>query len=157
MYLKNWQQAYNLTEDVINSGQYQLVPDYSILWREAGDNSAESIFEVETGIYGGKDYGIPEYCEFQGPRQDNGTGNPTTPWNNPGFWFQTTDGGFGFCTPTQDLANAYEPGDVRKAATIIDLPPSAPPDTLFDGFVVPTLQGIHMYFNYKAYHSEKTK
>ncbi len=154
MYLKNWAEADSLTNDVINSGQYQLVPDYSILWRQAGDNSAESIFEVETGLYGSVDYGIPEYVEFQGPRQDNGMGTPTTPWNNPGFNQPSGDDGFGFDMPTTNLIAAYEPGDLRKAATIIDLPASGPSDTLFDGFVVPSLQGIHTAYNYKAYHSQ---
>ncbi len=154
MYLKNWQEADSLTQDVITSGQYQLMPDYSILWRQAGDNSAESIFEVETGIYGSADYGIPEYVEFQGPRQDNGMGTPTTPWNNPGFNQASGDDGYGLDMPSANLVAAYEPGDLRKAATIIDLPASSPPDTLFDGFLVPTLLGIHTYYNYKAYHSE---
>ncbi len=49
---------------------------------------------------------------------------------------------------------AYEPGDVRKAATVIILPASSPPDTLFDGFVVPTMVGISATYNYKAYHSK---
>ena len=154
IYLKNWKTADSLTQDVISSGQYQLMPDYSILWRQAGDNSAESIFEVETGIYGSADYGIPEYVEFQGPRQDNGMGTPFTPWNNPGFNQPAGDDGFGFDAPSANLAAAYEPGDLRKAATIIDLPASSAPDTLFDGFIVPTLVGLHTYYNYKAYHSE---
>jgi hypothetical protein len=154
LYLKNWKTADSLTQDVISSGQYQLMPDYSILWRQAGDNSAESIFEVETGIYGSADYGIPEYVEFQGPRQDNGMGTPFTPWNNPGFNQPAGDDGFGFDEPSANLAGAYEPGDLRKAATIIDLPASSAPDTLFDGFIVPTLVGLHTYYNYKAYHSE---
>jgi hypothetical protein len=131
-----------------------LMPDYSILWRQAGDNSRESIFEVETGLFGTADYGIPEYVEFQGPRQDNGMGTPTTPWNNPGFFQPVGDDGFGLDMPTPNLVAAYEPGDLRKASTIIDLPASAPPDTLFDGFTVPTLLGVHTYYNYKAYHSQ---
>jgi starch-binding outer membrane protein, SusD/RagB family len=154
LYLKNWTQADSLAQDVINSGQYQLAPDYSILWRQAGDNSIESVFEVETGIYGSADYGIPEYVEFQGPRQDNGMGTPTTSWNNPGFNQPAGDDGFGFDAPSASLVAAYEPGDKRKAATIIDLPASAPPDTLFDGFVVPSILGAHTYYNYKAYHSQ---
>jgi hypothetical protein len=56
--------------------------------------------------------------------------------------------------PTANLASAYEAGDLRKAATIIDLPASSPPDTLFDGFIVPSLLGMHTYYNYKAYHSQ---
>jgi hypothetical protein len=154
MYLRNWKTCDSLAQDVISSGVYQLVPDYSILWRQAGDNCPESIFEVETGLYGSVDYGIPEYVEFQGPRQDNGMGTPTTPWNNPGFYQPLGDDGFGLDAPTPNLVSAYEPGDLRRAATIIDLPASSPPDTLFDGFIVPTLLGTHTYYNYKAYHSQ---
>jgi len=154
MYLKNWQEADSLTQDVISSGQYQLVPDYSVLWRQAGDNSAESVFEVETGIYGAADYGIPGYVEYQGARQDNGMGTPFTPWNNPGFNQPSGDDGYGFDCPTISLLAAYEPGDLRLAATIINLPASSPPDTLFDGFVVPTMVGLSARYNYKAYHSK---
>jgi starch-binding outer membrane protein, SusD/RagB family len=154
LYLKNWQEADSLTQDVINSGQYQLMPDYSILWRQAGDNCAESVFEVETGLYGSADYGIPGYVEYQGARQDNGMGTPTTPWNNPGFYQPSGDDGYGFDLPSANLVAAYEPGDLREAATIISLPASGPPDTLFDGFIIPTLVGISANYNYKAYHSE---
>jgi starch-binding outer membrane protein, SusD/RagB family len=155
IYLKNWQQCDSLTNDVINSGQYQLVPDYSILWKQAGDNSAESIFEVQTGLYANTDHGIPEYVEFQGARQDNGMGTPTTAWNNPGFNQPSGDDGFGFCAPTANLIAEYEPGDLRLAATIIQLPAGAPPDTLWDGFTIPTLQNTTVNYNYKAYHSER--
>ena len=154
IYLKNWQEADSLTQDVINSGQYQLAPDYSVLWRQAGDNSVESIFEVETGIYGSADYGIPGYVEYQGARQDNGMGNPFTPWNNPGFDQPSGDDGYGFDCPTTTLQASYEPGDLRQAATIINLPASSPPDTLYDGYVIPTMQGLSARYNYKAYHSE---
>jgi len=154
MYLKNWHQADSLTTDVINSNQYHLMPDYSILWRQAGDNSAESVFEVETGIYGNADYGIPGYVEFQGARQDNGMGTPFTPWNNPGFSQPSGDDGFGFDAPSASLIAAYEPGDLREASTIINLPASSPPDTLFDGFVIPTMVGLSATYNYKAYHSK---
>lgn len=154
LYLKNWQEADSLTSDVIASGQYQLMPDYSILWRQAGDNSAESVFEVETGIYGNADYGIPGYVEFQGPRQDNGMGTPSPPWNNPGFYQPSGDDGYGFDAPSASLMAAYEPGDLREASTIINLPASSAPDTLFDGFVVPAMVGVSATYNYKAYHSE---
>jgi len=154
VYLKNWLECDSLTNDVINSGQYQLMPDYSILWRQAGDNCAESIFEVETGIYGNADYGIPGYVEYQGARQDNGMGTPYTSWNNPGFYQASGDDGYGFDDPSTNLVASYEPGDLRLASTVIQLPASSPPDTLFDGFVVPTMVGQNANYNYKAYHSE---
>jgi hypothetical protein len=155
MYTKNWAQAYALSQDVITSNKYQLVADYSSIWRQIGDNDSESIFEIQTGINGGADYGVSEYCEFQGPRQDNGMGVPTTPWNNPGLWNPTNDLGFGFVAPTASLMSAYEPGDLRKAATIIYLPANGPSDTLYDGTIVPTMVGTAASYNYKAWHSER--
>ncbi|HVB02187.1 MAG TPA: RagB/SusD family nutrient uptake outer membrane protein [Chitinophagaceae bacterium] len=153
LYEKNWLQAFNLSQDVINSAQYQLVPDYSTIWRQVGDNDAESIFEIETGGYGNTDAGVPLYSECQGPRNKGGV------WNNPNFNDPTGDLGWGFCTPSQSLVNAYEPGDLRKAATIITINPNplAPSgDTLWDGFVIPNINSTQSpYYNYKAYHSER--
>lgn len=152
MYLQNWQQVDSLTQDVINSGQYSLVPDYSTIWRAVGDNNAESIFEIETGEYAGTDGGIPLYSEMCGPRNTGGN------WYNPTFTYDPTgDLGWGFCTPSQNLVNAYEPGDLREAATIIFCnlnSPNGNADTLWDGFIVP-VGTQSQYYNYKAYHSEK--
>lgn len=143
LYRKNWQQVQALTQAVINSGQYGLLPDYSILWRQAGDNSIESIFEVQTGQFNNADYGISGYAVWQGPRV-----------GGKGGW---TDLGFGFDTPTPNLAAAYEPGDRRRAATLIfiDTSPQHVGTVLFDGFRIPSADSVqNLYYNYKAYHSE---
>jgi len=151
MYLRNWDQVKSLTADVISSGLYSLVPDYATIWRQEGDNNSESIFEIQTGEYSGTDGGIPLYSEMQGPRDLGGH------WNNPTFPDPTGDRGWGFCTPTVNLINAYEGGDLRKNATIIFVNLSSPTgqgDTLWDGYVIPV--GTQSpYYNYKAYHSEK--
>jgi starch-binding outer membrane protein, SusD/RagB family len=143
MYRKNWQQVFDLTQDVINSGQYTLVPDYSTIWRQVGDNNAESIFEVETGQFNNSDYGVQLYSECQGPRV-----------GGKGGW---ADLGWGFCTPSVNLINAYEPGDKREAATIIFIDNSGTHvgTYLFDGFRIPSSDSVqNLYYNYKAYHSE---
>jgi starch-binding outer membrane protein, SusD/RagB family len=151
MYLKQWDKVKSLTDEVIASGLYSLVPDYSTIWKQVGDNNAESIFEIQTGQYSGTDGGIPLYSEMMGPR--NLSGN----WNNPTFPDPTGDRGWGFCVPTVSLINAYEPNDVRKNASIIFCNLNSPTgfaDTLWDGFVIPV--GTQSpYYNYKAYHSEK--
>ena len=146
-----WQRVTNLTDSVINSGQYSLVADYSSIWKQTGDNNAESIFEIETGQYSGTDCGIPLYSEMQGPRNNGGN------WSNPSFPDPTGDRGWGFCTPTQNLVDAYEPGDLRKAATIISCNLGSftgNADTLWDGYIIP-IGTQSQYYNYKAYHSEK--
>lgn len=141
MYQQNWQKVYDLTQSVITSKQYSLV-DYNELWRQKGDNCAESIFEIETGSYNNSNLGVSNYTVSQGVRV-GGLGG----WN---------DLGWGFCDPSQDLINAYEPGDIRKDATIISIDNSGTHKgtTLWDGFRIPSSDSVqNLYYNYKAYTS----
>lgn len=47
---RKWQQAAQMLGEVATSGRYKLVPDYATLFRAPeGDNSVESIFEVQFG------------------------------------------------------------------------------------------------------------
>ncbi|MFT4033424.1 MAG: RagB/SusD family nutrient uptake outer membrane protein [Siphonobacter sp.] len=143
MYQKKWQQAYDMSAAVINSGQYSLVDDYSTIWRYAGNNNSESIFEVQSGSFNNSDYGIAGYCTWQGPRV-----------GGKGGW---TDLGYGFNTPSQNLVDSYEAEDVRKAATIIFIDNSGKHvgTRLYDGFRIPSADSVqNLYYNYKAYHSE---
>lgn len=101
LYQGNYAKALAKSEEVIDSGQYALTSSYETLFSEAGDNSKESIFEVQFLRLETTDY-ANNYWESQGVR---GTSN----------W----DLGWGFNVPTTDLVNAYETGDPRKAATIL--------------------------------------
>lgn len=143
LYRKNWQQVQTLTQEVISSGQYSLMPDYTILWRHAGNNNAESIFETQSGTFNNGDLAVGGYCTWQGPRV-----GPLGGW---------TDRGFGFCTPSTDLINAYEPGDKRRESTIITIDRSGRRvgTVLYDGFRIPSGDSVqNLYYNYKAYASE---
>ncbi len=148
LYQKNWQKVFDLTQAVINSNNYSLVPDYNLIFREhpvggiGGNNNSESIFEVQTGINVGENAVSPLFSNGQGARGKGG-------WN---------DLGFGFNTPTADLVNAYEPGDTRKNATIIFINPTiAGQDNgsyLWDGFRIPSQDSVeNQHYSYKAYHS----
>ncbi len=140
---KNWQNAYNLCQEVINSGQYSLMPKYEDIWRQVGDNSVESIFEVQTGQFNNSDFGVDGYCVWQGPRV-----------GGVGGW---RDLGYGFNNPTQNLVDEYEPGDIRKDATIIFIDNSGTHKgtILFDGYRIPSQDSVqNSRYNYKAYHSE---
>lgn len=150
LYLQNWQQAFDYSNAVIQSGKYSLVlsPDYNLIFREksvggvGGTNNSESIFEVQTGINSAENAVSPLYSNGQGPRGKGG-------WN---------DLGFGLNTPTADLANAYEAGDTRSAGTIIFINPTVPgnsPGTvLWDGYRIPSQDSVeNQRYNYKAYHS----
>ncbi len=143
LYRKNWQQAQALTQEVINSGQYSLVPDYTTIWRYAGNNNTESIFETQSGTFNNGDIAVGGYSTWQGPRV-----------GGKGGW---TDLGFGFDTPSPDLVNAYEPGDKRKSSTIISVDNSGKHvgTVLYDGFRIPSADSVQsLYYNYKAYASE---
>ncbi|MFV8271191.1 RagB/SusD family nutrient uptake outer membrane protein [Flavobacterium sp. GT2N3] len=124
LYQKNWQKVIDNCNLVTG---YALVSDYASMFRLAGENDAESIFEIQ-GVGSVPAQGIKQYSQTQGARGSGG-------------W------GWGFNTPSQSLLNAYEANDVRKNATIMFRGA-----TLYDGRVVPADADNPMY-NYKAYSS----
>lgn len=88
---------------------YQLLPDYTSVFSPANKNSRESIFEVQyqEGVSTGQQSNfIYQYL----PRSLNTTIITGIPTNNSG------QGGYN--APTQDIINAYEPGDKRLEASI---------------------------------------
>lgn len=102
---------------VVNSGEYQLLANYSDVFEPANKNSAESVFEVQykegtEGYASGFMYSfVPEPIsapEFTALMAAYGV----TPGN---VQAQTQTG---FNTPTPDLINSYEAGDARFDATI---------------------------------------
>lgn len=124
LYQQEWDLAYSLAGDVIGTGFYDLMPNYADVWRQVGENQEESIFEVQATLT----KGLIQYTDVQGPRG-------------------TPDLGWGFNTPSLNLVNSYEEGDLRKDATILFVP-----STLWDGFEAPTTWNNPRY-NYKAYQS----
>jgi SusD/RagB-like outer membrane lipoprotein len=106
LYRKDYASALQYAEAVISSGEYQLYSDYGTIFSSAGENSSESLFEVQAAVTpgGGKqpDEGGAnmQYSEVQGIR-----GPPNTGW--------------GFNTPSDGLEAAYEPGDPRLQATVL--------------------------------------
>jgi len=122
-----WQKVKDLTTQVMGLG-YDLTTNYEDIWKESGENNIESIFEIQArGETPNK--GVEGYFVTQGAR-------------GAGGW------GWGFNTPTQDLADAYEPNDARRDATIIFRG-----ETLWDGLLVPNTVSNPMY-NQKAYVSK---
>ncbi len=148
----DYQKAYDLTKDIINSGQYALVSDYASNFREAGNNNSESVFEVQAGANADNNAASPLYSNGQGPRASKG-------WSNVVDGVQYAgDLGFGLNDPSADLANAYEPNDVRKNATIISVNPTIDGKDqgtyLWDGFRIPSQDSVeNQRYNYKAYYS----
>ena len=128
LYQQKWGQAKGMVDAVIMSSQYSLHPQYEMIFREAGEFSVESIWEVNA-IGTTPNKGVEGYFVVQAPRGGGGLG-------------------WGFNTPSADLANAYEPNDKRKAATIMFAG-----QQLWDGYQV-SASAPNPRYNYKSYVSK---
>ncbi len=95
-----WQEVYDLSNTVINSGQYTLLANYAQLFEDEGENSTESVFEVQ----------CKATSEGWGPIKAGTTNNIIQ--NNRRTW------GWGFNNPTPSLATEYEANDPRKACVM---------------------------------------
>lgn len=138
LYEKKWQQAYDLASGMTTGkfGAYGLVDDYSTIWREIGENTKESVFEVQSRM-GVPDAGVQQYTAVQGMRAVTfkrvGVSGTVSAYS-----------GWGFNVPSADLDAAYPPGDKRRNATIIHVG-----ETLFDGVIV--VSAANNLYNYKSY------
>ena len=100
MYQNDFEAAEPLLLSVINSGEYGLEPDYYDANGQDGEHGIESVFEIgAVATDGGQGN---QYANTQGVR-----GTPNRGW--------------GFNQPSVDLRNAFENGDPREQATIIEL------------------------------------
>jgi starch-binding outer membrane protein, SusD/RagB family len=100
---KKWAAAMGAANAVITSGQYALHNSFDLLFREEGENSKESVFEVQATA----SVAIPtangvQYAQIQGVR-------------GAGVW----DLGWGWNTPSTQLEATFETGDPRKNRTIL--------------------------------------
>lgn len=99
LYLENFDQSLEYAKRVIESGEYALLDDYFTIFTAEGENSSESVFEVQAAASEEGGTGT-QYGEVQGVR-----GQPNLGW--------------GFNRPSRDLDAAYEYGDLRQQATIL--------------------------------------
>ena len=104
LYQKKWSQAMATANLVMTSGQYDLSVNYSDIFGEKGENSKESVFEIQgTASAQVQTANGIQYASIQGTR-----GN-TTEWNR----------GWGWNMPSAQLEAAYEPNDPRRERTIL--------------------------------------
>ncbi|WKS94881.1 RagB/SusD family nutrient uptake outer membrane protein [Riemerella columbina] len=132
LYQGQWTKALETSERVITSGIYRLNPSYDAEFTKAGNNSVESIFEIQKNYDNATKYSNNFY-ECQGVR-------------GSGTW----DLGWGFNVPSQGLVDAYETGDLRKQTTILV---SGGPDIYNSpGLTLPASPPLaQKYWNGKAY------
>jgi hypothetical protein len=112
LFRQNWASVIGVCNQVINSGQYVLLPKFYQVWQDgvngAGKNSSESIFEIQStvGANGTNNYGS-DWGTCQNVRVESGF--PDRSWNL----------GWGWNCPTQTLVDAWPDTDPRKACTIL--------------------------------------
>lgn len=107
MYREDWSEVASLTDSIIASGRFELLEDFRKVFSIDGENSVESLFEIQSSTLGGVTGDAPymEYAFVQGPR-----GN--SPYNMQGW---------GFCTPSENLIEFYDSRgeSVRPATTLL--------------------------------------
>ncbi|RVU01033.1 RagB/SusD family nutrient uptake outer membrane protein [Mucilaginibacter limnophilus] len=116
LYEEKFDQAATVLESIINANAFTLVDDFASMFLAAGENGPESVFEIQYTNnspyynWGGYNRGQGNYAVQQnGIRGLNGSAAmPYAP-------------GWSTNLPTQDLADAYQAGDQRKEATILDI------------------------------------
>jgi hypothetical protein len=124
---QRWDSAFYWAEQVINSGEYKLVgiegerfdtwrsPEtggYQWIFMVAGNNSPEGVFEIQN-VQDGRgwfDTRGTALCRWCAPSKVREINNPTE---------DGMDFGWGWWCPSDFLDSSYEPGDPRKAATIL--------------------------------------
>lgn len=107
---KTWQDIYDITKAIINSGEYTLVQNYATIFEFEGEMNSESVFEIEC-VDVNQPYGAP------GGNLQPRMVTLRIDANNSGK--HLTTGGWGFSCPSENLYNEFEPGDVRRECTII--------------------------------------
>jgi hypothetical protein len=98
-----WQDVYNQTSAIINSGQYRLHANYAELFEEAFSFTDESIFEI--GAVAGSGGIQLGFWNVQASRTSVPAGI-------------VANTGWGFNNPTQDLVDAFDPTDPRLSSTV---------------------------------------
>lgn len=111
LYQEKFSDAAGAFEQVI-AGPYTLTSDYNTIFEQEGENNNESIFEVQYTDKEGAGFGCLQCSEGNVAVGFNGIRNYSGP---------TFDSGFSFNVPTQEAADQYEEGDLRKDVAILDI------------------------------------
>lgn len=116
LYENKFTDAAPLLDGIITGGGFSLVQNFNSIFLQAGENGPESVFEIQYSNgspyynWGGVTRGQGNlFVQQSGVRGLSGTA--AMPYS----------AGWSTGLPTADLANAYQSGDQRKAATIFDV------------------------------------
>ena len=109
LYQENWGAAKSKSEEVINSGNYSLVPNYANVFSSGQQWGSEVIWSINM---------VEDLDGHWGEHEGS--------WLS--IWFGDRDmgWGYGFKCPTEDFVQAFEPNDTRLEASVV-----------FDGEMIP--------------------
>ncbi|HTE08826.1 MAG TPA: RagB/SusD family nutrient uptake outer membrane protein, partial [Flavitalea sp.] len=114
LFRKQWDKVVALTNEVIASGKYSLLPEFSDIWKDGlggeGKNSAESIFEAQATVgQGGASNESVRFGSAWGTCQQVRQNGASSDWNL----------GWGWNVPTESLVADWPDDDPRKSKTIL--------------------------------------
>jgi len=99
-------------DNLINSGPYALLADYTNMFENDNENNIESVFEVQYTDLEGAGFDCLQCSEGNVAVGFNGIRN----YSGPVF-----ESGFSFNVPTQATYDAFEDGDIRRDVAILDI------------------------------------
>lgn len=101
----SWQRVYNLTDSIVQSGVYSLLPNYAEIFEAEGENCCESLFEIQHASTNTGWTTENEGCNSPIVVANRGTSE------NPSW-------GWGYNCPTQDLVDQFATDDPRLYTTV---------------------------------------
>jgi len=114
---EDWPAAIAAFEEVIMQGPYALEANYEDVFAFDNENNEESFFEVQYGgPFSDDNLWVFDDTHSEAFKASQGTGR--------GWYWDASNGApggkLGWWAPTQDLVDAYEPGDVRKEVSLYE-------------------------------------
>ncbi|GHT34386.1 membrane protein [Bacteroidia bacterium] len=113
LYTHNYPEAKKWGDSIIASNEYRLIDDYADNFTLAGENGAESVFEIQYTVDATSDWG-------DGAAGGNGFTRGTFTTIEVRSRSSSLGGGYGFNKPTQNLYDEFETGDPRRDASILN-------------------------------------
>ena len=112
LYQEKFSEAAQVLETVIQSGTYSLVTDYNTIFEAEGENSTESVFEVQYTDLEGAGFGCLQCSEGNVAVGFSGVRN----YEGPDF-----TSGFSFNVPVQEAYEAFDSDDPRRDIAILNI------------------------------------
>lgn len=136
IYQEKYAEAATVLGEVIQAGNFSLSGDFSGIFETTGENGSGAVFEVQYTDAEGAGFGCLQCSEGNVAVGFNGIRNHTGP---------VYDSGFSFNVPTQNAFEAYEPGDLRRDVSILDI----------DAWAAETGASFGVGFEHTGYYNRK--